>query len=65
MTGERYHLKGWLSNRLGSEVRIPDLTVKGLTMLHWQGGTWHSTLVGPYGMDRMTEIAQSVQGAMY
>ncbi|WP_417263786.1 hypothetical protein [Celeribacter sp.] len=97
MTGERDHLKGWLSNRLGSEVRIPDLTAKGLTlvggrllpfeqgaaaqfmhedgqgtrvtlyltptadeaksamrygasdsltMLHWQGGTWHSAWSG-------------------
>lgn len=114
--GERDHLKGWLSNRLGSEVRIPDLTAKGLslvggrllpfeqgaaaqfmyedgqgtrvtlyltptadgansslrygdtetlTMVHWQGGTWHYALVGPYDKDRMTEIAQSVQGALF
>lgn len=30
---ERDHLKGWLSNRLGAEVRIPDLSGAGLSLV--------------------------------
>ncbi|SFJ44668.1 anti-sigma factor family protein [Celeribacter neptunius] len=30
---ERDHLKGWLSNRLGAEVRIPDLNQNGLSLV--------------------------------
>lgn len=30
---ERDHLKSWLSNRLGAEVRIPDLTGAGLSLV--------------------------------
>lgn len=31
--GKRDHLKGWLSNRLGAEVRIPELTGQGLSLV--------------------------------
>lgn len=113
---ERDHLKGWLSNRLGSEVRIPDLTGAGLSLVggrllpfeqgaaaqfmyedaqgarvtlyltpaqargasalrygqkedlsavYWQDGLWHYALVGPMERDRLSSIAQSVQGALF
>lgn len=110
------HLKGWLSNRLGTEISIPDLEGQNLALVggrllpfdqgaaaqfmyedaqgarvtlyltpaqqaaktslkygenegdtaaYWQDGAWHYALVGPFDRDKMTHLAQTVQGALF